>query len=133
MSDPHSSVRQTMLAEFRKPADHGAVIREHAVAMQLLKVRKGQVDVIQHERAPGMPGQLDALPGGEVQKNLPPGFFQLFFNKLDFFFKPDAKRMFLRVGPKIVQLVLQFDDRFLEIELMFHALYILVVFQLESI
>ena len=69
-----------------------------------------------------MPGQLDALPGGEIQKNLPPGFLQFFFNELDFFFKTDAQRMFLRVLPEIVQLVLQFDDRFLEIELMFHAL-----------
>ena len=68
-----------------------------------------------------MPRELDALPRGQIQKNLPPGFFQLLFDQLEFFVKTDAQRVFLRLSPELVELVLQFDDRLLEIELMFHA------------
>ena len=68
-----------------------------------------------------MARELDALPGGEVRKNVPPGFRQLFFNELDFLFEADAERVFFRVFAQFIQLGLQFDDRLLEIELMFHA------------
>jgi hypothetical protein len=68
-----------------------------------------------------MPRQLDALPRVEVEKNLPAGFLQFFFDELDFFLKADVQRMLFRVFAKVVQLVLQFDDRLLEIELVFHA------------
>ena len=68
-----------------------------------------------------MARQLDALPGGEVGENLPAGFLQLFFDELDFLLEADAQRMLFRMFAEFVQLALQFDDRLLEIELMFHA------------
>ena len=68
-----------------------------------------------------MPRELDALPGVEIGKDVPPGFRQLFFDELDFLLEADAERMFFRVFAQFIQLVLQFDDRLLEIELMFHA------------
>ena len=67
-----------------------------------------------------MTGQLHALPGRQIGKDLTACFFELFFNELDFLFKTDAQRMFFGVLTQIAQLILQFDDRFLEIELMFH-------------
>ena len=75
-----------------------------------------------------MPRQLHALPGVEVGENLPAGFLQLFFDELDFLLEADAQRMFFRVFAEFVELGLQFDDRFLEIELMFHASGMLAVF-----
>ena len=75
-----------------------------------------------------MPGQLDALPGVEVRENLPPGFLQFFLDELDFLLEADAQRMLFRVLAEVLQLVLQFDDRLLEIELMFHASASLCVF-----
>ena len=68
-----------------------------------------------------MARKLDALPGVEVRENVPPGFLQFFFDELDFLLEADAERMFFRMLAEFVQLVLQFDDRLLEIELMFHA------------
>ena len=63
------------------------------------------------------------------RENLPPGFLQLLFDELDFLLETDAERMFFRVLAEFVQLVLQFDDRLLEIELMFHASGSLTVFR----
>jgi len=79
-----------------------------------------------------MPRELHTLPGGEVQENLAAGFFQFFFDELDFFVEADAERMFFRVLAEFVQLGLQFDDGLLEIKLMFHAFGILTVFRPES-
>ncbi len=68
-----------------------------------------------------MPRKLDALPGGEIQENLPARLLQLFLDQLDFLLKADAQRMLLRMRPEFIQLVLQFGDRLFEIELMLHA------------
>ena len=94
-------------------------------SVQFLKMGEGFLDVIQGVGAARMARELDALPGGQVQENLAAGFFQLFLDKLDFLFKTDAERVFFRVGPEFVQLVLQFGDRLFEIELMLHAWEIL--------
>jgi NADH:ubiquinone oxidoreductase subunit D len=67
-----------MFAQFGKAADHCAVLGEQTVAVQFLKIRERVADVIQRVRTARMPRELDALPGGEVQENLPPGFLQLF-------------------------------------------------------
>src|SRR5271170_419962 len=40
--------------------------------------------------------------------------------------------MLFRMEPEVVQFILQFDDRFFEIELMFHAYESLIVFWPES-
>ena len=79
------------------------------------------VDIIQRVGALGVARQLNALPRSEIQKNLPPGFLEFFFDQLEFLVKTDAQGMLLRLCPEFFELVLQFDDRFLEIELMFHA------------
>ena len=67
-----------------------------------------------------MTSQLHSLPGAQVGKNLPAGFLQLFFDKLDFLLKADAERVLFGMGPQFIKFVLQFDDRFFEIELMSH-------------
>ncbi len=90
--------------------------------MQFAEIGESKVEVVERVRPPGMTGQLDALPGGEVGKDLPSGFFQLFFDELDFLFETDAQRMGFRMLSEVFQLVLEFDDRFFEIELVFHAL-----------
>ena len=69
-----------------------------------------------------MPRQLHPLPGREVGKDLPAGFRNLGFDELDLLFEADSQRMRLRMSPEIFQFILQFDDRFLEIELVFHRL-----------
>ena len=51
---------------------------------------------------------------------MPPGFRQLFLDELDFLLEADAQGMLVRVLTEFLQLALQFDNRFLEIELMFH-------------
>ena len=68
-----------------------------------------------------MPGQLDPLPRGEVEENLPPGFLELGFDLLDLRVETDAQRVALPMFSEVRQIVLQFDDRLLEIELMFHG------------
>ena len=119
-----------MLAEFGKPAHHRAVFGKQPVAVQFAEIDEGGLEVIQRERTFGMAGQLDPLPGGEVGKNLPPGFLQFLFDELDFLLETDAERMFFSgCFFEFLQLVLQFDDRLLEIELMFHAWGSLAVFR----
>ena len=86
-----------MLSQSGKTADHRAVFRKEAVAVQLAKIREGVIEVIQRVRAFGMPCQLHALPGGQIRENLAPGFFQLFFDELDFLLKADVQRMLFRV------------------------------------
>jgi hypothetical protein len=117
-----------MFAQSRKTADHRAVIGEQAVAVEFLKIGERLADVIQRVRTFWMARELDALPRRKIQKNLPSGFFQLAFDKLDFFLETDAERMFFGMLAEFVQLGLQFDDGLLEIELMFHALGRLIVF-----
>jgi hypothetical protein len=121
-----------VFAQFRETADHRAILGEQAVAVQFVKIRECVLDVIQRVRALGMPRKLDALPGREVQENLPPGFFQFFFDELDFLFKTDAQGMFFRMQTELVQLVLQLRDRLFEIKLMFHAWGSLMAFPPES-
>ena len=69
-ADDHDAV----FAQFGKAADHGAVFGKQPVAVQFLKIGESGLDVIQRVGPLGMAGQLDALPGGEVRENLPPGF-----------------------------------------------------------
>ena len=73
-----------------------------------------------------MARELNALPGGEVKENLPPGFLQLSFNDPEFLLETDPQRMLFGMLAEFIQLVLQFDDRLLKIELMFHSLEILM-------
>ncbi len=68
-----------------------------------------------------MARELDALPGGKIGEDVPPGFRQFFLDELDFLLEADAERVLFRVLAQFLQLGLQFDDRLLEIELMFHA------------
>jgi hypothetical protein len=68
-----------------------------------------------------MPGEPDTLPRSEIGKNLPARFIQPFLEKLDFLLEADVHRMRFRMFAEFIQLVLQFDNRLLEIELVFHA------------
>ena len=53
-----------------------------------------------------MARELDALPGVEVEENVPAGFLQFFFDELDFLLEADAQRMLFRVFTEVVELVL---------------------------
>ena len=68
-----------------------------------------------------MPGELDALPGGQIGEDLLPHLGNLLLPLADFVLKIDTERMRFRMLLEFLELVLQFDNRFLEIELMFHA------------
>ena len=77
-ADDHDLV----LAQMGKAADHGAVLGKKPVAMQFVEIGESGAQVIEGERALGMAGQLDPLPGGEVGKNLPARFRDLRLNFL---------------------------------------------------
>jgi hypothetical protein len=124
-ADDHDPV----LAQLGKAADHGVILGKHAVAMQFLEIREGLAAIIQRVGPLGMARQLHALPGIEVQENLPAGLLDFLLDDLDFLLEADAERMFLRMRPQVFQLVLQFGDRLFEIELMLHALEILTGFK----
>ena len=69
-ADDHDAV----FAQLGKTADHRAVLGKQPVAVQFLKIGEGVLDIIQRVRAFGMPRELDALPGGEVQRKSAAGF-----------------------------------------------------------
>ena len=48
--------------------------------MQFLKVGERRSQIIQHIGPLGVAGDLDALPGGEVGKDLAAGFLELLFD-----------------------------------------------------
>src|SRR5437762_575093 len=79
------------------------------------------MDVIEGEGTLRMPGQLHALPGGKVGKNLAAGVLDLLFNEPDFLLKTDAEGMRLRLLLQLFKLVLQFNNRLFKVELMFHS------------
>jgi|GEM_PF-5840291 len=86
-----------------------------------MKIGERVVDVVKRVRPLGMPGEPDALPRSKIGKNLPACFIKPFFDELDFLLEADVHRMRFRMLAKFVQLVLQFDNWLLEIELVFHA------------
>ena len=61
------------------------------------------------------------LPRGEVGVYLPPGFLDFSFYERDLFLEGNVDRMGFWMLSEFFELFLQFDDRLLEIELMFHA------------
>src|ERR1700731_4578553 len=76
--------RTTMFTNRRKSAGHRLVIPEKPVAVELEKVRKGQIQVIERERSGGMPSNLHFLPSRELFVNLSFGFFNLRFHRSHF-------------------------------------------------
>src|SRR3954447_4532623 len=73
-----------LLTDFSKATDHGFVFGKKAVAMQLMKVGKRGPQVIESERTAWVPGQLDALPRGQITVDLAACFLELFFHPGDF-------------------------------------------------
>ena len=67
-----------------------------------------------------MAGQLDALPRGQIGEDLFPSLGDLSLHSGDFLVEIDADRMGVPVFGQFFELALQFRDRLLEIELMFH-------------
>src|ERR1041384_301581 len=61
-----------------------------------------------------------SLPGSEVGINILTGILELLLHLLDFVLKTDPHGMLFRVLSEFIQLTLQFNDRLLKIELMFH-------------
>jgi hypothetical protein len=68
-----------------------------------------------------MPRQLHSLPGGQIRKDLPPGFLDFFFNQFGFPIETDAECMGLRMFPQFFQFALQFHNRLLKIKVVFHG------------
>ena len=89
--------------------------------MQLGEIREDGAEVIEGVGPLGMPRQHDALPGREVEVNLPARFLQLLLHQADFLLQVDAQVVLLGVLPELIELALQLDDGLLEVQLMFHA------------
>jgi hypothetical protein len=68
-----------------------------------------------------MPGQLHPLPRAQIGEYLTPGFLDLLFDQFAFLLKTDVQGVFFGMLLQVLQLGLQFEDRFLEIKLVFHA------------
>ena len=111
-----------VFAQAGKTPNHRAIFGKEPIAVQFGEIGERRIEIIEGVRAFGMPGELDALPRGEVGVNLPPGFLEFDFDLPDFIFQTDPHGVGLGVLAKLIQLLLQFEDRFLEIELVFHAL-----------
>jgi hypothetical protein len=90
--------------------------------MKLGKISERVLEVIERERAFGMAGELDALPGGEVGEDLLFCFLELLFKLLDLFFKAHPQSCLFA---QLVEPGLDFKNRLLEIEQIFHAVAIL--------
>src|SRR5689334_24014795 len=89
--------------------------------MQLFELAEGGAEVIQGEGPAGMAGQLNPLPGRQVREDLFASFRDLPFDRRDLLVKIDAEAMILAMLVELFQLPLQFGNRLLEIELMFHS------------
>src|ERR1700677_3982065 len=76
------------------------------------------LQVIQRERPFGMTRQLNALPGSEVRENQLPRLFQLLLELFDFLLKADPQSF--RMFPQLIELGLNFKNRLLKIEQIFH-------------
>jgi hypothetical protein len=68
-----------------------------------------------------MPGQLDALPGGEIGENLFSGLGDLFLDACNLLVEINAQAVGLPVFGQFLELALQLGNGLLEIELMFHG------------
>src|SRR5690554_648551 len=61
-----SDHRDVMTAKLRKARDDGGVVSEEAISMQLGKILKERLEMIEKIRSIGMAAQLDLLKGLEV-------------------------------------------------------------------
>ena len=69
-----------------------------------------------------MPGNLNPIPGTEVQKNLPLCFLDFLFNDGHLFLEADAQSMLFRMFFQLLELTLQFGNGLFKVELMSHRL-----------
>src|ERR1700730_16509498 len=104
----------TIVSDGGKTTRHRLVIAEKPVAVKFEKVRKGQIQIIERERACGMPSNLHFLPGSEPFVNLSFCLFNLRFHRSHL--TVEINRTQLRVLPEFVQLLFEFDDRLLEFQ-----------------
>jgi hypothetical protein len=78
--------------ESSKAADKSEVVGEQPIAMQFHKVRKHQPDIIERVRTGGVPGNLNALPGGQSAVEVGLHRRQLLFQLANFRLKIDFLR-----------------------------------------
>ena len=109
-----------MVPELRQAARHRFVIAEDTVAVQFDPIGEATLDIIERERAPNVPRQLHALPGGEVVVNRAARFADLVFHRLDFGI--EIELVFVGMVLQILEPPLQLEDRFFKIQGMgFHG------------
>ena len=59
--------------------------------MEFSETCESRTQIVESERPLWMPGNLDAVPGTEVGKDLTLGFFDLFLDYSDLFFETDVQ------------------------------------------
>ena len=69
-----------------------------------------------------MAGYLDPIPRAEIGKDLAFRLFDLLFDESNFLFEADFQRMSFGMFLQLLELMLQFNNRLFEVELMFHPL-----------
>src|SRR5205085_12294107 len=88
--------------------------------MEFGKIGESFFDVVESKRPFRMASDFDSVPGAEIGKNLALGFLEFFFNYSNFFFEADVQRVGFGMFFQLFELGLQFGNRLLEIELVFH-------------
>src|SRR5436190_14408283 len=107
-------------AEAGEPADYGAIFRKKPIAVQFREVGESLFEIVKGKRPLWMAGNLNTVPGAKILKNLALCLREFFFDESNLFFKADVDGMGFRVLFQLLELGLQFSNRLLEVELMFH-------------
>jgi hypothetical protein len=103
-----------LAADAGESAGHGSIIADVAVAMELAEIGESERDVIEHERAVRVTGDLHALPWGEVFVNPGTCFRELGLHHGDLGRHVDV--LGSRFGPEFFEFAFEFDRGFFEFE-----------------
>ena len=101
-----------LVAEGSESADDRPVVGVDPVAVQFDEIRDHFADVVHRVGAERMARNLDLLPRRQILVNLPARFADLFLHPIDLERDVDVLRLAERL--KLLQLLFQLDDRFLE-------------------
>ena len=115
-ADNHHAI----FAKHGKASHDCVVIMKEPVTVQLGKAAESFVNVIERVRPLRMPRELHALPSGEVRVNLAFLCLQLFLKLANLIMHVHIHLAVLRVLAEILQLAVEVNERFLEIQQMFH-------------
>ena len=116
LADDHHAA----LVDRRQPADDRMVVGKAAVAVQFDEIGRDALQVIEHVGPFRMPGELDALPRGEVGEDLFLGRLEFFLNGVNL--RREIDLLFGGLFLQGFERLLEFGDGFLEFQRVdFHA------------